>query len=58
MKNCILLDMSQATHPDIEMLGNYDVILLPKDFRKFTNKVIRMLYAPLRNVFYYDRYVM
>lgn len=52
----VVLTMDEATHPDIEELGKYDLILLPSEFMKFTNKVIRLLYAPL-NVGYFKEYL-
>lgn len=57
-KKIVLLDEYEATHPEIEKLAKYDCVLLPKSFDTIASQTIRLLYVPLKNVFYYDNYIL
>lgn len=55
---CIVLDAGEALSPDVNELAKYEVILLPEEFRKETNRTIRLIYAAMRNVYYYNDYIL
>lgn len=57
-KNTILLSEEESIHPDIEKLAQYECILLPRSFDTIASQTIRLLYAPLNNVYYYNNYIL
>ena len=54
--NVIKLDLEQALKPNVEELYKYDCILLPKDFLNRSSLTIQLMYRPLKNVYYYEKY--
>lgn len=55
-KNVIKLDLEQALKPNVEELSQYDCILLPREFYNGSSQTIQLMYRPLKNVYYYDKY--
>lgn len=56
MENVLVLTLEQALKPKVEELYQYNKIFIPKEFKDKAKSAVKICYAPLGNVYYYESY--
>ncbi len=56
MNNVLVLNLDEALKPNVEQLYQYDKVFIPKEFKSKAKDSVKICYAPLGNVYYYENY--
>lgn len=55
-ENVLVLTLEESLKPDVEYLSQYDKIFIPSEFKDKAKDAVKIMYAPLQKVYYYEDY--